>query len=132
MSKFLKSPKLLRRETPEAVDRRILIAGTIAAARYRSTRRRRFIGALSGAAAAVIVAAAAVWHLNYGIVSRPTPRTKIRNVAVVNRGVQTENGLSDRELMEFNDWTALEQENYNLASQLNCCQDEDDGFYSQV
>jgi len=131
MSKFLKSPKLIRRETPEALDRRILIAGSIAAARYRSTRRRHFIGALSGAAAAVIVAAAALWHVNSGIAARQTAREKIRN-AVVRSGAQTENGLSERELLEFDDWTVLEQENYNLASQLNCCQDENDGFYSQV
>ena len=129
MSKFLKSPNLLRREPPEALDRRILIAGSIAAARYRSTRRRRFIGALSGAAAAVIVAAVATWHFNSGIGARPTPREKIRSAAV---GAKTENGLSERELMEFDDWTVLEQENYNLASQLNCYQDENDGFYSQV
>ncbi|MBP5531670.1 MAG: hypothetical protein J6Y54_06555 [Lentisphaeria bacterium] len=130
MSKFLKSPKLLRRETPEALDRRILLAGALAAARYRSTRRRRFFGALSGAAAAVIVAAVATWHVNSGIADRPTSRGKIRSAAVV--GAKLGNDLSERELMEFDDWTVLEQENYNLASQLNCCQDEDDGFFSQV
>lgn len=128
MSKFLKSPNLLRREPPEALDRRILIAGSIAAARYRSTRRRRFIGALSGAAAAVIVAAVATWHFNSGIAARPTPR----NAAAATVGAKLEKSLSERELMEFDDWTVLEQENYNLASQLNCYQDENDGFYSQV
>ena len=41
MSKLLKSPNLLQRETPEHLDRRILLAGTLAAARLRRTRQER-------------------------------------------------------------------------------------------
>lgn len=119
MSKYLKSPGLLRRETPEALDRRILIAGAVAAAQHRRARLRRIFGAVSGIAAAVAIAIAAIWQM--------TPETKRIHrdkSAVV---------VSEQELLELSDWTSLEQENYNLASQLNCYQDiQENGSSSQV
>ena len=116
MSKFLKSPNLLQRETPDALDRRILIAGAIAAAQHRRARKQRVFGAISGIAAAVAIAAAAIWQM------APEPKriTSERGAAI-----------SEQELLELSDWTSLEQENYNLASQLNCYQDtQDPGFSS--
>ena len=122
MNKFLRSPNLLRRETPEALDRRILIAGAIAAAQHRRVRKRRIFGAISGIAAAVAVAVAATWQI--GI-----PAARHASAETAKGGLRK--AVSEQELLEFSDWTTLEQENYNLASQLNCYQDiQDNGFSS--
>lgn|GEM_PF-5755137 len=102
--KLLRSPGQLYREVPEALDRRILLAGALEAARRRSRRRWRLAGAMSGMAAAVAVAAAMLW----------LPETSPR---------ATTPSLSGRELLEISDWTNFEQENYNLCSQLNCLQE---------
>jgi len=132
MSKILKSPNLLQRETPPELDRRILIAGALAAARHRRARGMRIWGAISGVAAAVAIAAVTVW--NVGIV----PGWRTAQTDVTTRMSDMESGnpgekLSEQELLDFSDWTSLEQENYNLASQLNSYQDvQDGGFYSQV
>ena len=125
MVKFLKSPNLLQRETPEELDRRILLAGAIAASRYRRNRRQAFIGALTGIAAAFAVAVICVHNMTGS--ARPESRRAagtIAAVAVAPAGAKSE--FSERELLEFSDWTTLEQENYNLASQLNCYQDVQD------
>ena len=116
MNKLLKSPNLLQQDPPEALDQRILLAGAIAAARHRRTRKRNFIGAISGIAAAVAIAATAIWQM------MPTPKRITPNPVM---------SISEQELLELSDWTTLEQENYNLASQLNCYQDiQDNGFSS--
>lgn len=132
MSKILRSPNLLRRETPEALDRRILLAGALAAARNRRSRRVRFWGAISGVAAAVAIAAVTIWSVGIipgGRSSGTGTAVRMSDMASGNAGEK----LSEQELLEFSDWTSLEQENYNLASQLNCYQDvQDGGFYSQV
>ena len=118
MSKLLKSPNLLRRETPEALDRRILIAGALAAARHRTARQRHIFGAISGVAAAGAIAAVAIWQMMPD--AKPT-------------AVERSASISEQELLELSDWTTLEQENYNLASQLNCYQDiQENGISSQV
>ena len=123
MNKILKSPNLLRREPPQALDRRILIAGAVAAARRRRTLRWRLFGTISGAAAAVALAVTATWH--FGLAPGRTADSVIWSEHTQN--------LSEQELLEFSDWSGLEQENYNLSSQLNCYQDiQDGGFYSQV
>lgn len=142
MSKFLKSPNLLRRETPEALDRRILIAGAIAAAQHRRARRRRLVGAISGIAAAVAVAVAATWQIGIpagrqssAVIADNGHDPNLRAAAKTMRfdAVKgaSKRDLSEQELLEFSDWTTLEQENYNLASQLNCYQDiQENGFSS--
>ena len=141
MNKILKSPNLLQRETPEALDRRILLAGAIAAAQHRRARRRRFIGMLTGAAAAVAVAVVATWHIGGETPAPVAPksktgvtvpiRTTVSNPATSTKSAMPERQLSETELLEFSDWTSLEQENYNLASQLNSYQDvQDTGFSS--
>ena len=112
MKKFLRSPELLYREVPEELDRRILLAGAVAATRRRNRRKWRFAGALSGMAAAVAIATAALWPGVQTLGRMPSP--------------------SGRELLEISDWTSLEQENYNLCSQLNCIQDLQDSVSSQV
>lgn len=110
MKKILRSPGLLYRDVPDELDRRILLAGAVAAARQRSRRRWRFAGALTGMAAAAAVATVVLWP-----------------------GVQTLSKTpSGRELLEISDWTSFEQENYNLCSQLNCIQDFQDSVSSQV
>ena len=132
MNKFLKSPNLLRRETPEALDRRILLAGSIAAAQYRRARnRRRFVGMLTGIAAAAAVAVVATWQVGIHA-PRRTKTTVVSAATATNRpAAAPEQNLSERELLEFSDWTSLEQENYNLSSQLNSYQDvQDSGFSS--
>ena len=128
MNKILKSPNLLRRDPPQDLDRRILIAGAIAASRRRRMFRWRLFGTISGAAAAVALAVVATWQ--FGIMPGQTKRPGASGIAVAGDQAQK---LSEQELLEFSDWTALEQENYNLASQLNCYQDvQDAGFYPQV
>ena len=112
MKKFLRSPGLLYREVPEALDRRILLAGAVAAARQRSRRRWRFAGAISGMAAALALATAVLWQTGV-----PTGRTA---------------PLSVKDLLEISDWTTFEQENYNLCSQLNCLPEFQDNTSSQV
>ena len=97
MKKIFRSHGLLEREVPEAQDRRILMAAELAAVRRRRVRVWKWVGACSGMAAAVAVAFMAV----------PTYRTGERRV-------------SDRELLEMSDWSSLEQESFNLSSQLNC------------
>ena len=104
MKKLLRSPEMLEREVPEALDRKILLAASVAAARRRGVRRWRFVGALSGMAAALALAAVTLYPR---FAESPRPQT----------------GLSSRELLEISDWTTLEQENYNLSSQLNSLQD---------
>ena len=116
MSKLLKSPNLLQRETPEHLDRRILLAGTLAAARLRRTRRLKWIGSAAGMAAAVAIAVVSVWGL----------QTPLRGSAARVRVGVAETALSEQELLEFGDWTTLEQESYNITSQLNCYQDAQD------
>jgi hypothetical protein len=103
MKKLFRSPGLLQREVPEALDRKILLAASVAAARRRSTRRWKFFGAVSGMAAAVALAVVTVYPSIR--MSQPTAE------------------LSGRELLEISDWTSFEQENYNLSSQLNSLQD---------
>ena len=125
MSNLLKSPNLLRRDPPEALDRRILLAGALAAARRRSSRRR-LVGIISGAAAAsVAVAVLATWNL-----TTPSPAGNGKNVRHEQRGEQP---ISEPETSDFNDyWTSVEQENYNLASQLDYCDQDvqDPGIFS--
>lgn len=104
MKKLLRPPEMLEREAPEALDRKILLAASVAAARRRGVRRWRFVGALSGMAAA---AALAVVTFYPQLATAPRTRPE----------------LSSRELLEISDWTTLEQENYNLSSQLNSLQD---------
>ena len=126
MNKFLRSPNLLQRETPEALDRRILIAGAIAAAQHRRNRKRRIFGAISGIAAALAVAVAATWQI--GI---PAVRHTSAEAAKGGHATGMRQAVTEQELLEFSDWTTLEQENYNLASQLNCYQDiQENGFSS--
>ena len=58
-----------------------------------------------------------------------TAAEKTRFTAV--KGASERGKLSEQELLEFSDWTSLEQENYNLASQLNSYQDiQENGFSS--
>jgi len=97
MSGIFRSRGLLEREVPEALDRRILMAAAVEAARLRRGRRWKLAGALSGMAAAVAVAFLAVHPA-----SAPERR------------------VSERELLELSDWSSLEQEGFNLSSQLNC------------
>lgn len=125
MSKLLRSPNLLRRETPEALDRRILLAGALAAARRRNSRRR-LVGIVSGAAAAsVVVAVLTTWNL-----MTPAPAGLGREKHIVGRSEQP---VAEPETQDFNDyWTSVEQENYNLASELNYCDQDvqDPGIFS--
>lgn len=148
MSKYLRSPNLLQRETPEALDRRILLAGAIAAAQHRRARRRRFIGALSGVAAAFAVTVVVTWRI--GLTAPPAParqrtaalsdtrETAVRKSAPAAKPASSapavsEQTPSENELLEFSDWTSMEQETYNLSSQVNCYQDvQDNGSSSQV
>ena len=140
MSKYLKSPNLLQRETPEALDRRILLAGAIAAAQYRNrrARRRRFIGALTGLAAAFMVAVVATWQIEIGSpaqAERKPAGSSAADARPESSPAQsaTEQTATESELLELNDWTAMEQENFNLASQVNCYQDvQDNDSSSQV
>ena len=134
MNKFLRSPGLLRRETPEALDRRILLAGAIAASRYRRRSRLKvFGGALTGAAAAVALSVIAVRNLPVPVRTEPGRAAAVQTAKAHAAGAAAGQELSERELLEFTDWTTLEQENYNLASQLNCYQDvQDIGIPSQV
>ena len=121
MSKLLKSPNLLRRETPEALDRRILLAGAIAAAQHRRARIRRIVGAISGIAAAAAIAVTATWQIYISTGEQTSAQ-------IADHG---ERAVSEQELLVLSDWTTLEQENYNLASQLNCYQDiQENGFSS--
>ena len=89
---------MLEREVPETLDRRILMAASLEAARRRCTRRWKWVGAFSGMAAAVAVAVLAL-----------SPAAHFR-----------EKRVSERELLELSDWSSLEQEGFNLSSQLNC------------
>ncbi len=99
MKKILKSPGLVRQEVPEGLSRRILLAGALAAAAHRRRRWRRW-GAVAGMAAAVMISVAALLPGAMGGKTAP--------------------GMSGNELLALSDWTALEQESYNLSSQLNC------------
>ena len=95
MKKIFRSRGLLEREVPEALDRRILMAAGLAAVRRRRARCWKWVGAFSGMAAAVAVAVLTV---------SPVPKERV----------------SERELLELSDWSSLEQEGFNLSSQLNC------------
>ena len=97
MKSIFRSRGLLEREVPEALDRRILVAAGLAAGRRRRARVWKWVGAFSGMAAAVAVA----------FLAMPAYRTGERRV-------------TDRELLEMSDWSSLEQESFNLSSQLNC------------
>ena len=101
MKKLLKSPGLVECEVPEELDRRILLHAALAAHRRRQRRSLKWIGTLSGMAAA---AALAVFALLPGTAERFTSASEVK------RG----------ELLELSDWTTLEQEGFNLSSQLNC------------
>ena len=94
MKKLLKAPGMIVRDVPEELDRRILLHASLEAVRRRRNRRWRFVGAVSGMAAAAAVA------------------------AVVFIPARMDEGK--RELLELSDWTTLEQEGFNLSSQLNC------------
>ena len=127
MGKLLKSPGLLRRDPPDALDRKILIAAAVAAARHRRARFRRLLGGISGLAAAVAVAAV-VLHHGYRVgtgKAKPAHRSAVAAAARVPAGSEA---ISEQELLDLSDWTALEQENYNIASQLNCWQDSPDSI----
>lgn len=143
MSKYLRSPNLLRCETPEALDRRILLAGAIAAAQHRRARMRRFIGALTGLAAAFAVAVVVTWRIGSTVSATARPGQGPATL----RGTQSPQGHrsassvqgaaeqspSETELLEYSDWTSFEQESYNLSCQANCYQDvQDNGSFSQV
>lgn len=150
MSKYLKSPGLLRRETPENLDRRILLAGAIAAAGHRRrVRKQRLVGALSGLAAAVVIAAVATWGVDLGSGGRsplggiqvadtpaivPSVAAMAANPAAAANIAVPPAPATGPERESPDDWTELEQGSFNLASQLNSYQDDDeDGvFYSQV
>ena len=97
MKRIFRSRGLLEREVPETLDRRILMAAGLAAVRRRRSRFWKWAGAFSGMAAAVAVAVLAVF---------PSPGATDR--------------VTDRELLEMSDWSSLEQESFNLSSQLNC------------
>ena len=116
MSNLLKSPSLCQRETPEYLDRRILLAGALAAARRRHARRLTRICSAAGIAAAFAIAVVSVWGL----------QTPLRGSAARTQVSVAETALSEQELLEFGDWTTFEQESYNIASQLNCYQDAQD------
>ncbi len=98
MKRIFRSRGLLEREVPEALDRRILMAADLAAVRRRRTRVWKWGGAFSGMAAAVAVAILAL-----------SPAAHFRKPRV-----------SERELLELSDWSSLEQEGFNVSSQLNC------------
>ena len=98
MSRIFRSRGLCEREVPEALDRRVLIAASVEAARFRRHRRWKWAGAFSGVAAAAAVAFLAV-----------SPVSPV-----------VEKRVSERELLEMSDWSSLEQEGFNLSSQLNC------------
>ena len=97
MKRIFRSRGLLEREVPESLDRRILMAAGLAAVRRRRSRFWKWTGAFSGMAAAVAVVVLAAF---------PSPFTEKR--------------VSERELLELSDWSSLEQEGFNLSSQLNC------------
>ena len=97
MKRIFRSCGLLEREVPEVLDRRILMAASLAAAHRRRSRRWKWVGAFSGMAAAVAVTVLTVL---------PSPVREER--------------VSERELLELSDWSSLEQEGFNLSSQLNC------------
>lgn len=107
MSRIFRSHGLSEREVPETLDRRILIAAKLAAARRRRSRRLRWAGALSGMAAAAAVAVTALMPMHQ---------------------VTAEPQVSERELLELSDWSSLEQEGFNLSSQLNCGWQDDPGI----
>ena len=96
MKKLLKAPGMISRDVPEELDRRIMLHAVLEASRRRRNRRWRFVGAVSGMAAAAAVA------------------------AVVFIPARADEGKAGRELLELSDWTTLEQEGFNLSSQLNC------------
>ena len=96
MKKLLKAPGLIGRDVPESLDRRILLHASLEAARRRRGRYWKFAGVVSGMAAAAAAA------------------------AVVFLPMHADDGPSRRELLELGDWTTLEQECFNLSSQLNC------------
>ena len=104
MKRIFRSRGLLEREVPEALDRRILMAANLAAVRRRRARLLKWAGAFSGMAAAVAVAC---------LTALPSPGAKDR--------------VTDRELLEMSDWSSLEQESFNLSSQLNCGWQDDSG-----
>ena len=96
MKKLLKAPGMLAHDVPAGLDSRILLYAGLEAARRRRKRRWRFAGVISGMAAAAAVVA---------VVFLPGP---------------ADVGGKGGELLELSDWTTLEQESFNLASQLNC------------
>lgn len=92
---------LIRRDVPAALDRRILAAARQEAKKLRFRRLfRRW--SLSGAAAA-----AAALLIGSGIfLSQPSPADS--------------HAAENRELLALNDWSRVEQENYNLNFELYC------------
>lgn len=93
---------LRAREVPKALDRRIMAAAAqrAGAIRFRRTLVRCFLS--TGAAAAALLVAGTVFLLPEA--NRETP-------AVPTKSVKSE-------LMALNDWSALEQESYNLSFEL--------------
>ncbi len=101
MKTNLRYQALVGRDVPEALDRRILNA---AAVRARMVRRRRIFHRVFGvglAAAAGLLIAGAL-HLFPGA------------------AVSERNSAPSSELLALNDWSELEQENYNLSFELYC------------
>lgn len=99
MKKFLKLERLTQAEVPHELDLRIL-----AAARLRqgalARRRRVFRYVLSGTAAAAALLVAVGIHL--------MPQQQFKRMSQEDYAA----------LMEMSDWSGLEQENYNLSSEL--------------
>ena len=93
---------LRAREVPEALDRRIMAAAAqrAGAIRFRRTLVRCFLS--TGAAAAALLVAGTVFLL---------PEANREPPAVPTTSVKSE-------LMALNDWSALEQESYNLSFEL--------------
>jgi len=110
MSRIFRAHGLWEREVPEELDRRVLMAAALSAARRRRNRRLVWGGAISGMAAAVALAALTLLPAAHFGEKRAT----------------------ERELLELSDWSSLEQEGFNLSSQLNCgWQDEPDDRVSR-
>ena len=92
---------LRAREVPEALDRRIMAAAAqrAGAIRFRRTLVRCFLS--TGAAAAALLVAGTVFLLPEANRETPVSYTHLKS-----------------ELMALNDWSALEQESYNLSFEL--------------
>lgn len=100
MKEFEHYESLIRREVPAALDRRILAAAKQEAKKLRFRRLFRRCSLTGAAAAAALLVGSGIFWFQ--------PDTNDARAA------------ETQELLALNDWSKVEQENYNLNFELYC------------